>query len=73
MLQGLTHAPLVYKNESWTNPSLFNGYAGILLRQEKDSLWVVELECNQLVRFHAPFYVLKTRDNDLCAPHRNFP
>ncbi len=57
MLQGLNSAPMVYKGESWTNPSLFNGHTANIVRLEKENLWIVELECNQLVRSHArPFH-----------------
>ena len=36
MLQGLNSAPMVYKGESWTNPSLFNGHTANIVRLEKE-------------------------------------
>jgi hypothetical protein len=53
MLEGLSSTPLVYKGESWTNPSLFNGHTAKIIRLEKEIFWIVELECNQLVRILA--------------------
>ena len=49
-LEGLSHVPVTYGSESWTNPSVFNGSTGTIVRREQGH-WIVKLDQNRMVIF----------------------